>query len=282
MLQLDSLIQVAKDVPIIKEVIVNVADTVTNFVYIKEVPVSEGWSADTWMNFWSIMVTLFAVGIALFGKEIINWWYRINLDINTNEIIIPKFILENDLRPITYFKFFLEVKDKKGKKLVKNARVRLLSVTEFIEDNPDTRIVNSESLFYWFKIDEESYDNNFLDSSIITFGTLNPLGYDWQFNLKYKSHNPLFNTTITKGRTLIYELDIRSDNYFSNRKYYFQVYFDGKVTTNIKDMNKHLQIRKVNSIDDFREPIKYENKKEVIVERPKKNENLNEESESDK
>lgn len=66
----DSLAQVAKDTTIIKEVIVNVADTVTNYVYIKEIPMTEGLGTMEVIGIIGIIFTFAAIFVALFWRKI--------------------------------------------------------------------------------------------------------------------------------------------------------------------------------------------------------------------
>lgn len=249
----DSLVQIAKDTTIIKEVIVNVADTVTNYVYIKEVPLTEGWSTDTWMNFWGVIATFIAVLVALFGKELFNWWNRIDL-----EVIVPTVpLINNTLGRINnhkkVYECILELKDKKGKKLIKNAKVKLKRFSWKEDKKIEIQNINGETLLPFITNNKNKTVISFLRKQEFILGYFEEYNNSIDFNqLAMITHN-YFKVQDYSIKYNIYELEIISDNYYNDHKFYIQVYFNrGKVGT-LDDLIKEVNVQVVNSIEDFRE-----------------------------
>jgi hypothetical protein len=259
----DSLAQVVKDTTILKEVIVNVADTVTNYVYIKEVPMSDGWSTDTWMNFWGVIATFFAVLVALFGKEFFNWWNRINL-----EIIVPTEPLINNTLGTTnnynkVYECILELKDKKGKKLIKNAKVKLKRYSWKEDKKIKIRNINGETLLPFITNNKNKTIISFLRKQEFILGYFEEYNNSIDFNQLAKITHNYLRVEDYFIKCNIYELEIISDNYFNNNKYYIQVYYERGKEGKLDELIRGVKIQVVDHISDFRDPIKHFNNNKV-------------------
>ena len=137
-------------------------------------------------------------------------------------------------------------------------RVNLLRISERINNKPDIHEITKEAKFMWHTLEEDTFKISFLESKLFCFGFLCEINETWKFVPLYKSKEDYLGKNVCQNQIKIYELEIESDNYISNRKFYFQVYYNSKINYDLENLKNHLQITRVNGIDDFREPIKYE------------------------
>lgn len=250
----DSLAQVVKDTTILKEVIVNVADTVTNYVYIKEVPMSDGWSTDTWINLLSAGITFLAVLVAFGGKEFINWWNRIDLDINVATNPLIKNVIYRGVAGIHCIDCCLLIEDKKGKKLVKNVKIKVKRFSNKANNNIVIERLHGEAVLEWQTINNEKTKLSFLKKQEIILGKFTYNTNIDNFMPSIVTTHPVSWTGKVGKELKIFELEVIADNYFSNKMFYFQVYNDGNKLLELHDAINHIHIMKVNHIEDFREP----------------------------
>lgn len=253
----DSLAKVAKDLPIIKEVIVNVADTVTNFVYIKEVPVSDSWSADTWMNFWGVIATFIAVVIALFGEKIKHLFNNVNIIVEKdNEYkVATKFEKYNN--PVPHIYFLLKVRNVNIRNRVENAKINVTRINSKVNKNIKEVKFNGELVLKWLTINDDKIKVSFKKNSLFILGYHDSHYPDSPFFPLVAKSNSVENIHCDINESYIYELDISADNKSSNKKFYIQVLNSGEVHKQLSIMINHVDMIIVDHFNDFIDPVNH-------------------------
>lgn len=254
----DSLAQVAKDTTILKEVIVNVADTVTNYVYIKEVPVNKDHDLELLISLMGASSTIIALYFAIFKEEIIEILRPIRLKINNNNSIgelSKKTFGKKDFNAIYYH---LEIENLSRNRLVEKVKVNLKGFSKKINSKTDIIKYPGEALFHLTPFEINGIMNSFTKRQVFDFGCVVETPINNYFLPSIVRSYGSYNQCVHKNEQVIYNIEILADNFHKTYETFYQVSFDGIFNNDPKEMRKHLQITKVNAIDDFRKPIKYE------------------------
>lgn len=230
-----------------------VMDTVVNIVYVKGIPSPESWSTETIISVVGIGLTLLAILVALFGKEFMNWWNRINLAIIVpSESLINNTIKIND-NSINVYECILELNDKKGKSLIKNAKVKLKSYSWKEDEKVEYRNIYGETLLPFITNNKNKTVISFLKQQEFILGYFEEYNNSIDFIQRAEITNNFTQVQKYSIKYNIYELEIISDNYYNGNKYYIQVYYNrGKVGT-LRELIKEVNIQVVNNLEDFRE-----------------------------
>lgn len=215
----DVLVQNANDSGITKEVIVNVAYTVTNYVYIKEVPISEGWSTDTWIYFWGVIVTYIAVLVALFGEDLKKWRESVKVVIDEKSIIKRIEPREHGVINSKKFKFshpvinfYIDVLKIKGKSSVINCQTQIININKKI-NNKIIKVDNIGEMFLqWNTILNNKLQMSFDRRNKLVISYYMDYDNRYYFRPLVATSNMIENVHCSINETIIYELKISADN----------------------------------------------------------------------
>ncbi|MFN3194612.1 MAG: hypothetical protein ACE364_01505 [Chlorobiota bacterium] len=205
----------------------------------------------SWLDFLMLLITVSAVLVALFNERINRYFNRIELEIvDTKKIFFePHFQSEEDIH--IFLKYYLKVKNINGKTLIKNAKIRLLRISQETDDEPFIYEFTEEALFKWNNLENDSFKASFLNSNLFYFGYIYENSNTNKFSPFYISKESFFLNGVAQNQRKIYEIEILADNFISKDYFYIQVSYDGIIINDMKEQLKHLKINIVNSIDDF-------------------------------
>jgi hypothetical protein len=207
---------------------------------------------DDWINLLTAFGTIGAVFVALFGKVFINWWYKIDLDIVVTLEPLIRTTMNNNGSTKSIYQCILKLIDKKGKKLVKNAKVKLISYSWKENNKIKINNIHGETLLPFITNNKNKTVISFLKKQELDFGYFSEYNNSIDFNQLAAITHPHTKYQDNYIEYSIYQLEIISDNYFSDKEYYIQVYYNKGKVGKLEELVKDVNIQVVNSLEDFR------------------------------
>lgn len=202
--------------------------------------------------------TVSTVVVALLKDEIIEYFKPIKLEIRNNELIGERGFKEIGNYSYQAIYFHLEVYNFTKSRNIENAKVNLKGFNKKVEGHSHPIIYPGESLFHLTPFEIKGLSSDFTKKLVFDFGcVINGTIENYFIPSIIRSYGNENNNTLENQR-VIYNIEVLANNIYDSFEVFFQVYNDGVFVFDSEEMRKHLQITKVNGINDFREPIKYE------------------------